>query len=154
MVAPLWSGGRHARPWVCFLALLRLVGDARALRRVLDYEAQARKAVAYLVGQGDPSVAFEWCTAGYGLQLNKGSLLGHFGPEPQRTANLLLEHRLAACVASDAHSPRQRNTHMGEVRRLLHELCGENFTHLLLEDNPSRILAGKPLLGLERIPFW
>lgn len=108
----------------------------------------------YIFVQGDPSVAFDWCTAGYGLQLNKGSLLGSFGPGPRETARLLLEHGLAACVASDAHNPHQRTTHMGEIRNQLREMCGEDYAHLLLEENPSRILAGKALLGLEPIPFW
>ena len=102
----------------------------------------------------DPGIAFDWCISGYGLQLNKGSILGRFGPEPCQCAQLLLEHGLAACVASDAHSPFQRSTHLGEVSEYLTEEYGADYRRLLLEENPSRILSGKERLGYEPIPFW
>ncbi len=107
----------------------------------------------YFFIQDDPDLAFEWCVSGYGLQLNKGSILGRWGPDTQRCAHLLLEHGLAACVASDAHSPVQRSTHMGEINEYLLEEFGADYSRLLLEENPSRILSGRQLLGYEPIPF-
>lgn len=107
----------------------------------------------YFFLQDDPEIAFEWCTSGYGLQLNKGSLLGRFGPGPERTARLLMEHGLAACVASDAHRPYERSTHMREVQHFLLVEYGESYARLLLEENPARILSSRPLLGYEPIPF-
>lgn len=107
----------------------------------------------YFFVQDDPELAFEWCTAGFGLQLNKGSILGRFGPAPYHCASLLLDHNLAACVASDAHNPGQRSTYMGEINEVLFRDYGEDYRLLLLEENPSRILEGKNLLGYEPIPF-
>ena len=107
----------------------------------------------YFFVQEDPSIAYDWCTAGYALQLNKGSVLGRFGPEAGGMAELLLQHGLAACVASDAHSPFQRSTHMAELREFLLEEYGDSYTRLLLEENPARILSGQELLGYEPIPF-
>ena len=107
----------------------------------------------YFFLQGDPQLAYELCIAGYGLQVNKGSLLGRFGPEPQRTARRLMDHGLVACVASDAHRPYRRSTYMGEIRQFLLEQYGSEYTHLLLEENPARILRGDELLGYEPIPF-
>ena len=107
----------------------------------------------YFFVQADLQLAYEWCTAGYGLQINKGSLLGRFGPEPQYAAEILLEHGLAACVASDAHHPNQRSTYMGEIRLYLNEIFGESYMHLLLEENPARILSGRDLLGFDPIPI-
>lgn len=107
----------------------------------------------YFFVQEDPDIAFEWCISGYGLQLNKGSILGRFGPETRRCAQLLLEHGLAACVASDAHAPFQRSTHMGEIFEYLIEEYGTDYCRLLLEENPSRILSGRDLLGFEPISF-
>ena len=66
---------------------------------------------------------------------------------------MLLQHGLAACVASDAHSPSQRSTHMGELREYLTDELGESYMRLLLEENPARILSGRDLLGFEPIPF-
>ena len=107
----------------------------------------------YFFVQEDPELAYEWCTAGYGLQVNKGSLLGRFGQEPWRIADLLVDHGLVACVASDAHRPYQRSTYMEEICRFLTENYGEACMHLLLEENPARILREEELLGFEPIPF-
>lgn len=107
----------------------------------------------YYFVQDDPALAYEWCTAGYGLQVNKGSLLGRFGPDARATADLLMRHGLVACVASDAHRPYARSTHFGEVRAFLDEAYGEDYSRLLLEENPARILSGRGLLGYEPIPF-
>ncbi len=107
----------------------------------------------YYFLQEDPEIAYEWCRQGYGLQLNKGSLLGRFGRQVQETAVALMDHGLTACVASDAHSPYLRSTHMGEIRDYLTEEYGEDYARLLLAENPARILSGKELLGYEPIPF-
>ena len=107
----------------------------------------------YFFVQEDPAIAYEWCTSGYGLQLNKGSILGRFGRQSEETAHLLLDHGLVACVASDAHSVNLRTTHMGEARDWLIEEFGRDYARLLLEENPLRILTGKELLGYEPIPF-
>ena len=107
----------------------------------------------YFFIQDDPELAYEWCVAGYGLQLNKGSLLGRFGDGPRRTAEMLLDHGLGACVASDAHSPLYRTTDMTEIRAWLTETVGEEYMRLLLEENPARILTGQDLLGYEPISF-
>ena len=107
----------------------------------------------YFFIQDDPQIAFEWCIAGCALQVNKGSLLGRFGQGPERTARLLVEHGLAACVASDAHTNYQRSTYMTDVSRLIELDYGEEFRDLLLTLNPGRILKGETLLGYEPIPF-
>ena len=121
--------------------------------RALGYRPVIAHPERYFFLQDDPELAYEWCTAGYALQLNKGSLLGRFGPEVRDTAELLVRHGLAACVASDAHRPYARSTHMGEIRTFLDREYGEDYRRLLLEENPARILSGRELLGFEPIPF-
>ena len=107
----------------------------------------------YFFIQDDPELAYEWCLAGYALQINKGSVLGRFGTQVRRTAELLLDHGLAACFASDAHRSYERSTYLLELRNYLNRFYGEDYTDLLLEENPSRILSGQDLLGFEPIPF-
>lgn len=108
----------------------------------------------YYFIQEDPQLAFEWCVDGSVLQLNKGSVLGRFGEGPERTAHALIEHGLAACVASDAHSPYSRTTDMRELRHVLRSRFGEEPMKLLLEENPLRIVRGLSLLGYEPTPFY
>lgn len=107
----------------------------------------------YFFLQDDPALAYKLCVSGYGLQVNKGSLLGRFGIGPKRTADLILDHGLCACVASDAHRPYERSTHLTELRDYLEDEYGEAYMRLLLEENPARILSGRELLGYEPIPF-
>ena len=107
----------------------------------------------YYFVQDDPVLAYEFCVSGYGLQLNKGSILGRFGRAPKMMAERILRHGLCACVASDAHRPYQRSTWMSELRDYLKREYGEACMRLLLEENPSRILSGRELLGFEPIPF-
>ena len=99
--------------------------------------------------QADPNLAYEWVRMGCALQVNKGSLLGRFGRRERETALLLLEHELAACVASDAHHAQFRTPHMGETEAYLREIFGRECVQLLLEDNPDRILKGQEIVLLE-----
>lgn len=155
---------RDGRVWTIndtrwFLMEFSFGEDPIFCRRILDrclqdgYRPVIAHPERYLFIQDDPQIAFEWCVSGCALQLNKGSLLGRFGSGPRQTAERLMDHGLAACVASDAHSPYQRSTHMGEIRRHILEAFGEGYTELLLNENPGRILRGEDLLGYEPIPF-
>ena len=96
--------------------------------------------------QADPNLAYEWVRMGCALQVNKGSLLGRFGWREQESARLLLEHELAACVASHAQL---RTPHMSETAAYLRETYGRECVQLLLEDNPDRILRGREIVLLE-----
>ena len=103
--------------------------------------------------QRDPQTAYEWCRSGYAIQINRGSIMGRFGEQARITAARLIGHGLAACVASDAHGAHRRTPHMADVRRSLMDQIGSEYTELLLERNPARILADRELLGYEPYPF-
>ena len=87
-----------------------------------------------------------WFRAGYVIQLNKGSILGRLGRRAAETAEWLLDHGLAHVVASDAHSPNLRTPRMGELTDYLHRFWGREYTHVLLRENPGRILSDRPIL--------
>lgn len=107
----------------------------------------------YFFIQRNPEIAFDWCTGGCALQLNKGSVLGRFGQGPKRTAESLLRHGLAACLASDAHGAVHRTADMADARLYIERLFGEKYAKLLTAENPKRILQGRPLLGYRPIPY-
>ena len=107
----------------------------------------------YFFIQDDLTIAFHWCVTGCALQVNKGSLLGKFGPGPEFAAHEILKHNLAACIASDAHRSYSRTTHMGELREFLIREYDEDFAELMLKINPDRIIQGRRLFGYEPVPF-
>lgn len=100
--------------------------------------------------QRDPSRLERWCRLGYVLQLNKGSVLGAFGPRPEQTANEILELGLAHLFASDAHSCHQRTPHMGALAAWVEEFCEPDYARILLEENPRRLLLNRPMVGMEQ----
>ncbi len=84
---------------------------------------------------------------GCGIQLNKDTLLLRHGRRAYEAANSLLRHNLVSCVASDAHRDAIRTTDLDEARGFLVGEYGEEYAYMLLEENPSRILQGKRLVG-------
>lgn len=101
----------------------------------------------YHIIQEDPSLLKLWHQSGCVLQINKGSLLGAFGSEPEAAAAAALEMGLAHLVASDGHSAKRRTPHMGGLRLWMEENCDPEYAKLLLEQNPARVVSGKRVLS-------
>ena len=90
-----------------------------------------------------PDLVGDWFTQGIVIQLNRGSLLGAFGPEVQETAEWILHNGLAHIIASDAHGMRRRTTDMMGLREYLQAHCPSRYIQVLLEDNPARIVKNQ-----------
>lgn len=86
-----------------------------------------------------------WFRSGYILQMNKGSLLGSFGPRVQNTAQQIIRRGLAHVIASDAHGSSRRTPHMGELRQWLETHCDPDYTRVLLELNPAHVVEGQAM---------
>ncbi len=102
----------------------------------------------YEAVQEAPTTLVRWFRQGYVLQLNKGSLLGAFGPGPEQTAHWALEHGVAHIIASDAHSARRRTTEMAALRQYLLDICPEEYVRILLEENPVRLVNNQSIAPL------
>ena len=85
--------------------------------------------------------AQRWISMGCQLQINKGSVFGRFGRHAAKAAMYMLKEDLVTYVASDAHSPYRRTTHMGDIREFLEEEYSEGYALRLLEDNPKQYLC-------------
>lgn len=96
--------------------------------------------------QRRPELARRWFEQGYVIQVNKGSVLGAFGPEPERCAGQLLRQGTVHVIASDAHRADARTTDMGPVRAWAEENLGREYADVLLRRNPGRIIAGKSVV--------
>ena len=95
--------------------------------------------------QDYPSLMYHWLQLGCFTQLNKGSILGKFGRHAQIAADYLLRYRLATCIASDAHSPVMRTTHMRDIIEYLLETYGEREMLRLLFENPDRMIYDRDI---------
>lgn len=91
----------------------------------------------------DPSKAFDFVERGALLQINAGSLLGTFGQNVRTTAITLLDHQLAAVVASDAHDAKMRPFKLKAAFQFVCDRWGPEQAQRLFVDNPRRILAGE-----------
>lgn len=89
--------------------------------------------------QEDPYLIYQWKKAGYAIQANKGSFQGRFGRKAWKTAYELLDHNLLSVVASDAHSPYRRTTHLRDAYEILAEDFSRNYLDLLFQKNPEQI---------------
>lgn len=98
--------------------------------------------------QQDPYLLEKWVRQGYVLQLNKGSVLGKFGERAARAADAILSMGFAHLFASDAHSCYQRTPHMEEIVRWTEDFCTERYAHILLEENPGRLLRGRDMVEM------
>ena len=96
----------------------------------------------YYCVQDDPELLYEWRMQGALAQMNKGSILGRFGREIERTAEILLRKHLFTCIASDAHHAHIRTTDMRELQYYLQNHYSLIEQDRLLRQNPFSILQG------------
>ena len=106
----------------------------------------------YQYVQEEPAIVNQWQKMGCLMQLNRGSLQGHFGRAAQAMAYALVERGLASFVASDAHSPVRRTTWMLDAYRLIADEFGQQTAQRLLEDNPRRVLLNQ-VIAMKQ-PDW
>ena len=96
--------------------------------------------------QREMRILQKWQDCGYAIQINKGSLEGDLGAREQDAAFWALEKGLCSVVASDAHSPIERNPWMKDIYEDLLEDFDEKYLEILFCENPWRICNGEKLL--------
>lgn len=93
----------------------------------------------------DPRIAEEWIENGWGVQINRDSLLGRFGKQRMDCADFMMEQGWVTCIASDAHGADQRNTDWEEAWQVLQRRYSHKLLSQCLEINPQKILYGERL---------
>ncbi len=92
----------------------------------------------YRNARADCAEAIEWRKTGARLQVNCGSLLGHYGSSTTQRARCLLEQGAADYLASDYHA---RGPYPVEAtRKVLESVGAAEQLELLLCTNPARLL--------------
>lgn len=106
----------------------------------------------YEYTQQEPRLIDQWVKMGCLLQINKGSLLGRFGPRIRDLSLAMVDRGLATVVASDAHAARVRTTWMYDVWDMLGRRFSPVAAETLLRDNPWRILNNEEIPSVT--PEW
>ena len=147
---PLTEGMTYPNsPW--FLVEFSTDASAAQIQTALEhYVAQGFRPVIahperYAAIQEEPIIARTWVQAGWGVQVNRDSLLGYFGERCYYCADCLLRHGWANLIASDAHRIDTRNTDWNEALETLHHRYDGQLLRRCLHDNPAKILRGEAL---------
>lgn len=80
------------------------------------------------------------------IQINKGSLKGHFGKTAHYLASKMLREGLADVVASDSHSPFVRSPSLSDAHEYIAERYSVGYADLLLSENPKKISENKKII--------
>lgn len=96
--------------------------------------------------QENPWILRDWKARGYGIQLNRDSLLGGFGEHTAHCARYILQQRMANCIASDAHDPEIRNQNWHRALDLFDRECAPGKIQKCLRIVPRKILQNTSLL--------
>jgi protein-tyrosine phosphatase len=99
----------------------------------------------YTVIQERPEKMVELLEQGVLCQVTAGALLLKSGNAVRRTADLLVKHRLAQFIATDAHSPHWRSPEVRDALQAAERLAGAEAVRAMTVDNPLHILAGSPI---------
>jgi protein-tyrosine phosphatase len=103
--------------------------------------------------QDHPGRVIEYVERGYFSQITAMSLTGGFGSEPKQTAEYLLRKGAIHVVASDTHtSDGLRQPWPRDIVPRLEKLVGEDAAHLLVYENPTRVVNGETPLPVEPRP--
>ena len=142
---PTLGTGRYVLTEFYFDAGAGFMDETLEGLRHYGYQPVVAHPERYGAVQQDPELARRWFHRGIVLQVNKGSILGAFGRRAEDAAVRMLCRGNAPIIASDAHSPEVRTTDLQPVRHWCQDHLGQTYTKILLEDNPGRIAAGKPM---------
>ena len=95
--------------------------------------------------QKDINILVKLIYSGYLIQLDAGSLLGHFGPICQNVAKLLLKRNMVHFIGSDAHNDKKRNFCLLPAVDIARSIMGDNVD-VLVNDNPRRLISGENII--------
>lgn len=92
----------------------------------------------------DPNKLYNWIKNGVLAQLNAGSLLGYFGKDVKKTAEILVKHKLVQLIASDVHSCQNRPFCLQKGLKALKDLIGEEASQFI--QNAQLVIEDKQLI--------
>jgi len=93
--------------------------------------------------QARPRLLYEIVTMNCLAQVTAKSILGEFGPEAKRAAELFLSHNLVHIIASDAHDPFDRPPKLSRAVKEAAKIVGKEKSEAMVTAIPEAILENK-----------
>lgn len=88
----------------------------------------------------NPMLLYPLIQQGSLIQVNAGSLSGHFGKKVQDTCKALLRHNMVHLIGSDGHSPRGRKPELSKAVAIAENIIGWEKTQKLVLQHPRKII--------------
>ena len=82
------------------------------------------------------------------MQIDAGSLVGHFGKNCKNTTEIMLQRNMVHFMGSDAHNDLRRNFCLQEALSICEKLVG-NRSEKLVYENPEKLISGEKIIPFE-----
>jgi len=107
----------------------------------------------------NPNIVYRLINNKCFIQVNSGSIVGLYGRDAQKTANLLLQHNMVHFVASDCHSLKGRKSLLKEAYDMVAKKFSIGYADDLFINNQQKIINGESIiteepLVIKRKKFW
>ena len=84
----------------------------------------------------------------YVIQIDAGSIIGHFGKQVQDCANKIILNGLFHLIGSDAHNDKKRNFCLGNLFKIQNAVIN-NYKKLIFNHNPQKIIDGDSISAVK-----
>jgi len=101
----------------------------------------------------NPSRLFKLTEMGVLSQVTGASLLGLFGERVRQFTVMLLEHRMAHIIASDAHSATSRAPRLADACEEAARIVGRETALQMVHHMPWQIIQGQPVPACDPVPL-
>jgi protein-tyrosine phosphatase len=98
----------------------------------------------------EPEILDRMAQAGAKFQVDWDSFSGANGRRVAKVVRSMARKGFIHCLATDSHDPKVRNArNVREIGRRIKDLIGDENLRRIAEENPARVIQGKPLLEME-----
>ena len=104
----------------------------------------------YSAIQENIELAYDWMDRGFALQLDCGSILGHFGSKCKKVSQELIKGACIQLIGSDAHNNKIRNFCLQPAYNMIESFAGKNTVEKL-KNNSLLLLEGKKLQIMDAV---
>jgi protein-tyrosine phosphatase len=97
--------------------------------------------------QNNIQILSKFIDKGYVIQLDAGSVIGHFGREARACVNNIIAAGFFHLIGSDAHNDKKRNFCIEKLFEIDNPII-ENYQDLIFNENPKNILNGDSISAI------